>query len=393
MQFFQLIKKKIISTAILSLACISVIAQTAGQPVKEVTSSNNQLAVLLSITAVILALVIWGMGKVLIEVGRLALDKNKKSSNTASVIILLLAGGMLSQQANAQTAATEVIKELPNYGGLSETLFYTFVGVIGIEIAAIFFLAFMIRKMYTELMPSEKTAVKKENKLAAWWNEMDAKIFTKAVPVSKEADVMLDHDYDGIRELDNALPPWWKYGFYITIVVAFIYILHFHVMGNGLNPTQEYQAEMEKAQIDKELFDAQNKDKIDEKNVPMADAAGLEIAKGNYMSNCASCHGQKGEGGAGPNFTDDYWIHKGGINDVYQSIKNGYPDKGMQSWSLKFNPKEMSQLTSYIKSLKGTNPPGGKAPQGDFYSDEVKTAVDTAKSTTAKPALPDTAKK
>ena len=79
---------------------------------------------------------------------------------------------------------------------------------------------------------------------------------------------MLDHNYDGIRELDNALPPWWKYGFYITIGVAVVYLLNFHVFGYGKNPTQEYKAEMAQAKIQKEIYEANNKDKIDENNVP-----------------------------------------------------------------------------------------------------------------------------
>jgi cytochrome c oxidase cbb3-type subunit 3 len=186
---------------------------------------------------------------------------------------------------------------------------------------------------------------------------------------------MLDHDYDGIRELDNALPPWWKYGFYITIAVAFIYIFNFHVWGNGKNPTQEYAIEMEQAKIEKELYDAGYIDKIDEANVPMADAAGLQKAKEIFTTDCWACHGKAGEGGAGPNLTDDYWLHKGSINDIYQSIKHGYPDKGMQSWAVKFNPKEISYLASYIKTLHGTNPPNAKAPQGDLF---VENGTDSA---------------
>ncbi len=92
----------------------------------------------------------------------------------------------------------------------------------------------------------------------SWWNRMDTKFFTKAVAVEKEADVLLDHDYDGIKELDNSLPPWWKYGFYVTILVAFVYIFHFHVMGSGKNPTEEYESEMENAKIEMEIYESKN---------------------------------------------------------------------------------------------------------------------------------------
>jgi cytochrome c oxidase cbb3-type subunit 3 len=209
-------------------------------------------------------------------------------------------------------------------------------------------------------------------KIATWWAGLDKKIFTKAVAVEREADIMLDHDYDGIRELDNALPPWWKYGFLITICIAFIYLLNFHVFGTGKNPTEEYVAEMEQARIQKEIFEAGNKDKIDEAHVPMAGADGLVRAKEIFTSKCFTCHGKAGEGGAGPNLTDNYWLHQGSLNDIYHTIKNGYPDKGMQSWANDYTPKEISFLASYVKSIHGTNPLNAKAPQGDLFTDSIQ---------------------
>ena len=210
------------------------------------------------------------------------------------------------------------------------------------------------------------------------WNKLNNKIFTRAVPVEKEADILLDHNYDGIKELDNALPPWWKYGFYLTIGVAFIYLLNFHVFGIGLNPTQEYNAEMESARIKKELYEASNKDRIDENKVPMAAADGLLAGKNLFEVNCIACPLKDGGGSVGPNLTDNYWLHKGSLNDIYNTIKVGYPDKGMQSWSGQFTPKEISYLASYIKTLVGTKAAAPKAQQGDFYVDEV-VAVDSLK--------------
>jgi cytochrome c oxidase cbb3-type subunit III len=308
------------------------------------------------------------------------MEKNKnagKALSAVALIVLMLA----AQTAPAQTtAAADAVKVLPNYGGLSSSSFNMFLIVIIAEVAAIIFLLVAIRRIYAELMPAKAAVETQQSKLRQWWTRMDAKLFTRAVPVAKEADVLLDHDYDGIRELDNALPPWWKYGFYITIVVGFVYLFNFHVFGNGKNPTQEYAAEMNQARIEKELFEANNKDKIDENNVPMADEAGLAVAKEIFNTKCWSCHGKLGEGGAGPNFTDDYWIHKGSLNDIYHSIKTGYPDKGMQSWATDYTPKEMSFLASYIKTLRGTNPPGAKAPQGDLFTEAAAPAAgDSAK--------------
>lgn len=374
MQFIHLIKKKIILAITALIAVTGVMAQTTTAPAAPQTSGYNLLAVLLVVMTVVLAFTIWGLGQVLVGLSSHALEKHKSSKILPAIIItgLLLAG----QTSFAQDAAATAVKELPNYGGLSANTFYMFVTVIVIEVIAILFLVFSISRIQAELLPKKAAVAKGEG----WWAGLDKKIFTKAVAVEREADILLDHDYDGIKELDNALPPWWKYGFYFTIVVAFIYLLNFHVMGNGKNPTEEYAAEMEDARIQKEAFESTNKDKIDEKNVPMADAAGLAAAKEIFNTKCWTCHGKLGEGGAGPNLTDNYWLHKGSLNDIYNTIKVGYADKGMQSWANDFTPKQMSFLASYVKTLKGTNPPNPKAAQGDLYTEEAVTVpADSAK--------------
>ncbi len=369
MRFLQSVKYKTALTILSFFAALTITAQTKAPASQEVHSGTNQLATLLMIMIVVLAFVIWGMGHILTALGRQLLDKSKMTKNVLSVI--LLAGFFLqSPGAFAQDAVTVAVKEIPNYGGLSANMYYSFLTVLAIEVLVILFLAFSIRRMYTELLPEVSKAAKAKSQALSWWSGLDKKIFTKAVPVEKEADVMLDHDYDGIRELDNSLPPWWKYGFYITIGVAFVYLLNFHVLGIGLNPTQEYIAEMEKAKIEKEIYEAGNKDKIDENHVPLADADGIKAGQGLFETNCVACHLKDGGGNVGPNLTDDYWLHKGSLNDIYHTIKVGYVDKGMQSWSSTFSEKEMSFLASYVKSLKGTKPAVSKAPQGEIFVDE-----------------------
>jgi cytochrome c oxidase cbb3-type subunit III len=364
--------KKIIASIAALFVITAAIAQDATAP-KTVNPGYNQLAILLLIIAIVLAFVIWGLGQVLLVLSRQLLDKNKNTCKitTAIIITILL---FTSQTSFANDTATEALKVVPNYGGLSSTNFYMFVTVLAVEVMAILFLAFSIRRIYAELLPQKETTVKKYT-VSKWWKKLDERFFTKAIPVEREADFLLDHDYDGIKELDNALPPWWKYGFYITIAVAIVYLLNFHVLGIGKNPTEEYAAEMDNARIEKEIFEANNKDKIDENSVPMADAAGLTRAKEIFNTKCWACHGKLGEGGAGPNLTDNYWLHNGSLNDIFHTIKTGYPDKGMQSWANDFTPKEISFLASYIKTLRGTNPPNAKAPQGDLFAETLSTAV------------------
>jgi cytochrome c oxidase cbb3-type subunit 3 len=362
------INKKIL-LALTALFCVTTLmGQNATGPVeKTVTSSNNLLVYLLVTMSIVLAFVIWGLGQALVTLSKQVVEKNKSSSKIFTTTLVI--GFMLLSQILQAQNGEESIKVLPNYGGLSSETFYFFVAVISAEIITILFLALSVRSMYSSLLPEKEPAPVKVFALKKWWARIDKRIFTKATPVEKEADILLDHNYDGIQELDNALPPWWKYGFYLTIGVAVIYLLNFHVFGTGKNPTQEYDAEIAKARIEKEIYESKNKDKIDENNVPMADAAGLETAKGIFTTQCFACHGKLGEGGAGPNLTDDYWLHKGSLNDIYHTIKNGYPEKGMQSWAAVFSPKEISFLASYVKSLHGTKPANAKAPQGDLETE------------------------
>ncbi len=391
MNFMKPIKNKIILTVLALLKLVTATAQTTNTaPAQATDSGYNQLAILLILMIIVLAFVIWGMGQVLTALGRQLVDKEKNSSKVLTSIFII-GLSLFTQVSFAQAAptTTEPVKAAANYGGLSQSAFEILLAVIGIEIIVILFLVFSIRRMYTELLPQKIKVAGQKSKLAAWWSRMDKRIFTKAVAVEKEADVLLDHDYDGIQELDNALPPWWKYGFYITIVVGFIYLLNFHVFGIGKNPTEEYNAEMENARIEKERYEANNKDRIDENNVPMADAAGIKEGERLYEANCIACHLKGGAGSVGPNLTDDYWLHKGSLNDIYNTIKVGYPDKGMQSWSSQFNPKQISYLTSYIKSLHGSNPPNAKAAQGELFTEAA--AAPTAATDSAAVIKPDSA--
>ncbi len=355
--------------------------------------SNDLMQFFLLAIITVFGIVIFRMAQVVALLSKQLIekDKAKSTSKLASILLLLAAFSVLSNGAFAQEATTAAESTI-SFAGVSGVNMYVLVAALVVEIFAIFYLGSLINSLHKRVFDIKvlETKVVKKSLLPSWWHDLDKKVLTQAVPVEREADVLLDHDYDGIKELDNALPPWWKYGFYITIVVAFIYIIAYHVTGTGLNPTQEYAAQMEDARIAKEKYDAENKDKVDETKVPMADAEGIEKGRSIYKDNCVACHGQLGEGGAGPNLTDDYWIHKGSLNDVYASIKNGYPDKGMQSWIIKFNPKEISQIASFIKTLKGSNPPGAKAPQGDLFvegasADSSATAVQLDSNIVAKP--------
>jgi cytochrome c oxidase cbb3-type subunit 3 len=350
---------------LMAASLLSFFAQAQETTPKVVSSTENILAIVMILIAVVLAFVIWGMGQVLLVLIKQMMEKAKQASKVAPFILMalfLLVANQSSAQMAAEVAPTPAVD---NYGGLNYAGFWTLASVIIIEVVVIMFFMFFIKRIQEELLPETKVSTWS---LKAWWSKMDKRFFTKAIAVEMEADVMLDHDYDGIRELDNSLPPWWKYGFYITIVVAVIYLFNFHVFGYGKNPTEEYNTEMEQAKIAMEAYQSMNADKVDESHLQMPSPAGLDEGKEIFTSVCWTCHGKLGEGGTGPNLTDNYWLHKGSLTDVYLSIKHGYPDKGMQAWEKNYSPKQINNLAGYIQTLKGTNPPNSKAPQGDLYA-------------------------
>ncbi|MCB0595782.1 MAG: c-type cytochrome [Lewinellaceae bacterium] len=196
------------------------------------------------------------------------------------------------------------------------------------------------------------------------------KRMTNVVPVEKEEDILFDHEYDGIRELDNVLPPWWVAMFYVTIAFGVVYYTYYHFAGAGPSSTEEYKMEMERAEKAVQAYLATQSNRVDETNAELLTdeqsiAAGKAIYEGK--GTCFTCHGMQGEGGIGPNMTDPYWIHGGGIKDLFKTIKYGVPEKGMISWKDQLAPAEMQQVASYILSLQGTNPPNPKEPQGELY--------------------------
>jgi cytochrome c oxidase cbb3-type subunit III len=176
-------------------------------------------------------------------------------------------------------------------------------------------------------------------------------------------DELTDHNYDGIHEFDNDLPPWWKYGFYFTIVFAVVYMFYYHVFKTGQLQEAEYAAEMQQAA----QFVPVGSDDPNLLTTYAALTAPAELSGGKsiFITNCAPCHGTSAEGKVGPNLTDEFWLHGGELNHVYKTIKFGINGKGMVAWKGKLSGKQMLQVSSYVLSLKGTKPANAKPPQGE----------------------------
>jgi cytochrome c oxidase cbb3-type subunit 3 len=258
-------------------------------------------------------------------------------------------------------------------------LIFSGVMVLGALFALLGLLNAMIRvqqiKIYKE--SGAEAFLEAKKKPGFNWNRL-IKRWTKAVPVTKEQDVMLDHDYDGIRELDNSLPPWWVAMFYITIAFGVSYFTYYHISGAGLSSSEQYEREMEQAEERVQAYLSTQEDLVDETNVVMLEDE-LEIDQGKtiFDMNCAACHGFLGEGGVGPNLTDDYWVHGGSIKDVFATVKYGVPEMGMISWKSQLSAGEMQKVSSYILTLRGTNPPNAKEAQGDLYQPEEEMTTET----------------
>lgn len=207
-----------------------------------------------------------------------------------------------------------------------------------------------------------------------FWQRM-YKRWTQVVPVEKEKDILFDHEFDGIRELDNRLPPWWVALFLITVAFAGVYMIYYHVSGVGPSSVEEYEMEVKKAEEAVQAFLAKQANNVDETTViVLTDPQDISLGKTIWDANCVACHGAAGEGGVGPNMTDEYWIHGGTIKDIFTTIKYGVPEKGMISWKTQLRPSDMQRVASFILTLQGTNPPNPKAPEGTKM--EPNTAIE-----------------
>lgn len=201
------------------------------------------------------------------------------------------------------------------------------------------------------------------------------KKLTRSKSIEQEADVMLDHDYDGIKELDNVLPPWWVYLFYGCIIFAFVYLIRFHIVGD-YTQKEEFEKEIAQAEIEHQEYLKNAPDLVNVDNVTLlTDAASIAEGKAIFTSqntNCISCHGNNLEGGIGPNLTDQYWINGGGVKELFTLISEGSSNNPvMAPWKAVIKPSDIQKVASYILSMQGTKPANAKEPEGKIWEAEV----------------------
>jgi cytochrome c oxidase cbb3-type subunit 3 len=238
------------------------------------------------------------------------------------------------------------------------------------KILGIFFFAVILAIIFaflyfgTEEIKEEEKVVEAPVKPSLWARIRQA--MTKAAPLDKEDEILMKDDYDGIKELDNKVPPWFNYLFYATIIFAVYYLFNYEVFSSGKSQADEYEAEMKAASVQRAKLEATGVFITEDNVTLLTDQHDLEEGK-EIFKNCVPCHGPDGGGVVGPNLTDKYWIHGGGIKNVFRTIKYGFPAKGMVSWQAQLKPKQIQQVASYVLSLQGTKPANPKEPQGTIW--------------------------
>ena len=367
-------KKDIPKYLILMVACLCMLPMISGA--KQNTATNTSintdpyevLRYIMIVIAAVLALVIGIMGNAVMVTGRMFWEKQKKDKEQsgASKVLLTIAVSLFVNGLFAQDKTAPQQSLMPSF----PTDIYVYITVITVEFLVILFLMYALSVFLDKKKKETVTDMVPAKPKVDWFQKLN-----KTVPLEKEHTLDLHHEYDGIRELDNNIPSWWKLAFFGTFIFGLVYTYRLYVSESMPNQRQELTMANQQAAIEKleYLKDAANN--IDENNVVLLDSTAVLAGQQLFIKNCVACHGDKGQGNVGPNFTDEYWLHGGSINKIFFSIKYGWQEKGMRSWKDDFSPQQMAQLASFIYSIKNTHVPGGKDKQGELYEEVAGNAT------------------
>lgn len=369
------------------LGLLTALTITAVQPVwaagpPSPSIFSNPLTLTFIILMILLLVIIGILANILIGAADVKLKKKKKAQNqavlsTVVTVFLLLASPALFAQGAAGTTADATAAGAKTIAGMSTSTFYILATVMFLElfiiIALLINIKFLLKTEKDKIVAETETAEEKANKLS-WWDKFNA-----LRPVTEEASLDLGHDYDGIRELNNRLPGWWLYGFYGCIIFAGVYLYRFHIAHTGPSTAQEYERSVVQADLRLQEYLKKQGDAVDETNVKvLTGTEDIAAGKAIFVKSCAACHLETGAGSVGPNLTDDYWIHGNDIKLMFKTVRYGI--NAMPSWQAQLSNKQIAQVTSYIKTLHGTNPPNPKAPQGTLMKEEAVPAAPAADS-------------
>ena len=285
--------------------------------------------------------------------------------------IIFLSGGLLAPEPVKSIWAISAGQDLI----LLMFSLFLLVGMIAVGAMGIYLLVILRKALIPE--PVRLPVVKPIDARSLWQRVAGLHL------LSEEKELMMEHAYDGIAELDNPTPLWFMGLFYGSIAFAVVYMIVFHVVGSGDIMGSEYTQEMAIADEQREAYIAKVAGGINENTVTrLMDVKGIGAGKTLYAQNCVVCHGANAEGKIGPNLTDAYWLHGGNVKRIFHTLTEGVPEKGMMAWKGQLNPLQIQQLSSYLMSLQGSNPAGAKEPQGE------KETVRVPPSGVSKPGVP-----
>lgn len=361
------IKKYFFLAICLSIA-VGTIAQTSEMAIPKKSAYGQPAFYALSILAIVLLVYILQLSKVLSAIASNYAQKQKKENKSGTTLLILALIGtmqLIPLHSNA-SAIYDFMQE-----GFGSRAINVLALIIAFEIITIIVLTSIINS-FVKKKKSEKPVT--ERKTSPIWDKLN-----QSVSIEKEDTIMTDHEYDGIRELDNSLPPWWIYGFYLTIIWSVFYLGYYHVFSAGPLQLEELAIAEQRAEAAMEEFRKKSSNLIDETTITfLTTPSDIEEGKKLFAEKtCTACHGPQGGGSIGPNLTDEYWMHGGDAKSVFKSIKYGIPEKGMRAWENEITPSQMAQIVAYIHSTKGTNPPGAKEAQGELYTPTEEQTTNT----------------
>lgn len=293
--------------------------------------------------------------------------KIKKAAEKTGKTLLILLGVFAAMTANNSSLALEFMEPGAAESGpwllVEDADLYV---LIAVNIAMLL-LVLHFRRLFLDIAAMVRPQTAATKKMSKRKQRKMNEVLTAAVPIEEEHTILLHHEYDGIKELDNNLPPWWVWGFYATIVFAVIYIFNYHVFKTGDLQMAEYDKSMEEAKIEVAEYLDKMAMNVDETNVTLlVDGSDLSTGKTLFETNCISCHNIDGGGNQiGPNLTDKAWIYGFDITEVFSSIKYGRAN-GMPAHNTKLNPIQLQQVASFVLSLPEVK---GREPQGEIIEE------------------------
>lgn len=309
------------------------------------------------------------------------IELNQNGNKTMLLAVLFTAGfSLISTNSFGLTFNGPGVAEEGQTWLLVEDIdLYMLVIVNLILLGVVFYLKGLFNQMLTMIQsPKELEAAKAAPPVTAKIN----KVLTGAVAIEDEHTILMNHEYDGIQELDNNLPTWWVWGFYATIIFAIVYVFNYHILGTSDLQLEEYNKEMVSEQKKVDAYLSKMAMNVDETNaVLLTEEKDLSAGQAIFEANCIACHLKDGSGQIGPNLTDKNWIYGFDVKDVFSSVKLGRP-KGMPEHASKLNPIQIQQVSSFVLSMpekKGTLPAQGEIIEGGSKDATAKDSTVVAK--------------